>query len=60
MTDVTLTVVLPVFNGEQYVAKTIDSVLSQSHRDYEFLILDDGSRDNTPQLLNTTRTRSAH
>ena len=51
MTDATLTVVLPVFNGEQYVAKTIDSVLSQSHRDYEFLILDDGSLDNTPQIL---------
>jgi glycosyltransferase involved in cell wall biosynthesis len=52
MTDAILSVVLPVFDGERYVAKTIDSVLSQSYRDYEFLILDDGSLDNTPQILN--------
>jgi glycosyltransferase involved in cell wall biosynthesis len=46
-----LTVLLPVFDGERYVGKTIESVLSQSYREYEFLILDDGSHDRTPEIL---------
>jgi GT2 family glycosyltransferase len=49
--DVPVSVLLPVYNGEQYVGKTIESILSQSYRDYEFLIIDDGSRDGTPKIL---------
>jgi len=48
---VPLTVILPVYNGERYLSETIDSVLAQSYRDYEFLILDDGSCDATPEIL---------
>lgn len=48
---VPLTVLLPVFNGEMYVADTIESVLGQSFRTYEFLIIDDGSFDRTPDIL---------
>jgi glycosyltransferase involved in cell wall biosynthesis len=40
-----------VHNGAKYVAKTVESVLSQSYDDYEFLILDDGSYDSTPRIL---------
>ncbi|MBV9717944.1 MAG: glycosyltransferase [Candidatus Eremiobacteraeota bacterium] len=46
-----MSVVLPVFNGERYVAKTIDSILAQSYANFEFLILDDGSYDCTPAIL---------
>jgi len=46
-----LSVVLPVCNGERYVGETIASVLSQSYRDFEFLIIDDGSTDRTPEIL---------
>jgi GT2 family glycosyltransferase len=49
--DLSLTVLLPVYNGETYLGKAIDSVLSQSYRDFEFLILDDGSQDRTPAIL---------
>jgi glycosyltransferase involved in cell wall biosynthesis len=49
--DIPLTVLLAVYNGEQYVGKTIESILSQSYRDYEFLIVDDGSLDGTPKIL---------
>lgn len=47
----TLSVLLPVFNGAAYLESTIQSVLSQSYPDFEFLILDDGSQDATPQIL---------
>lgn len=46
-----VTVLLPVYNGERYVAGTIASVLTQSFEDFELLILDDGSTDHTPQIL---------
>ncbi len=51
MSDVIATVLLPVYNGEKYVAKTIESILSQSFSDFEFLVIDDGSNDGTPLLL---------
>jgi glycosyltransferase involved in cell wall biosynthesis len=46
-----VTVLMPVYNGERYVATAIESVLSQTHREFEFLIIDDGSTDRTPEIL---------
>jgi glycosyltransferase involved in cell wall biosynthesis len=51
MGGVPLTVLLPVYNGEPYLNKAIESVLSQSYGNFEFLVLDDGSRDRTPAIL---------
>lgn len=51
MSGVAVTVLLPVFNGEAYVGKAIESVLTQSYRDFELLVLDDGSHDRTPDIL---------
>ncbi len=51
MSDVELTVLLPVYNGRKYVGRAIESVLAQSFGDFEFLILDDGSHDATRQIL---------
>jgi glycosyltransferase involved in cell wall biosynthesis len=51
VSDVKLTVLLPVYNGKKFVGRAIESVLAQSFRDFEFLILDDGSHDGTPQIL---------
>ena len=42
-----VSVVIPVFNGERYLSEAIDSVLNQSYRPIEVVILDDGSTDNT-------------
>ena len=46
-----ITVVLPVYNGEKYLAEAIESVLSQSFTDFELLVIDDGSSDRTPDIL---------
>jgi len=53
-----VTVLMPVYNGERYVAQAIESVLGQTHRAFEFLIMDDGSTDDTPRILAEYATRA--
>lgn len=48
-----VTVVIPVFNGEKYISDCIETVLKQSFTDYEIVIVDDGSSD---QSLNIARS----
>jgi glycosyltransferase involved in cell wall biosynthesis len=43
---------MPVWNGETYLREAIDSILNQTFDNFEFLILDDGSTDETPVILN--------
>lgn len=44
------TVVLPIYNVEKYLDRCINSILSQDFKDYEILLIDDGSPDNCPQI----------
>lgn len=46
-----ISIIMPVYNGEKYIKECIDSVLNQSFKDYEFLIIDDGSTDNTENII---------
>jgi glycosyltransferase involved in cell wall biosynthesis len=43
----TITVLMPAYNASRFLAEAIQSVLIQTHRDFEFLIVDDGSTDET-------------
>jgi glycosyltransferase involved in cell wall biosynthesis len=47
-----VTVLMPVFNASQYLKEAIDSILAQSFKDFEFLIIDDGSTDNSVEIIN--------
>lgn len=42
---------MPAFNSERFIKKAIESVLSQTHANLELLICDDGSRDNTVEIV---------
>jgi glycosyltransferase involved in cell wall biosynthesis len=46
-----VTVAIPVFRGAHYIRSAIDSVLSQSFRDYELLVVDNGSDDGTVDVV---------
>jgi len=48
---VKISVVMCVLNGEKYLAQSVDSILSQTYTDFEFIIVDDGSTDSTPEIL---------
>lgn len=42
---------MPVYNGERFIRETIDSVLNQTFRNFEFIIVNDGSVDSTKQII---------
>lgn len=48
-----VSIVLPVYNGGDLLVKSIDSVLAQSYDQFELLIVDDGSTDQTPEILDS-------
>ncbi len=50
MGNPTVSVILPVYNGEDYLRIAIESVLGQTFRDLELLLIDDGSSDSTPDI----------
>lgn len=51
----TISVVLPVFNCPHYVGEAIESVLAQAYADFELIVIDDGSTDETPHILKRHR-----
>jgi glycosyltransferase involved in cell wall biosynthesis len=46
-----VSVVMTVYNGERYLKEAVESILNQTFRDLEFIIIDDGSTDSTPAIL---------
>lgn len=46
-----VSVILPVYNGEDMVEDSIKSVLAQTYKNFEFIILNDGSKDGTPEII---------
>lgn len=49
--DLPITVLMSVYNGEDYICKSIDSILNQTFTNFEFVIVNDGSDDNTSSIL---------
>ncbi len=46
-----VSIVMPAFNGENFIRQAIDSVLSQTYSHWELIIVDDGSTDHTAQVI---------
>lgn len=46
-----ISVVMPVYNGEKYLREAIDSILNQTCTDFEFIILNDASTDETEEII---------
>lgn len=51
MNNVLVSVIICVYNGESYVEKSITSVIAQTHSNFQLIIVDDGSTDATPTIV---------
>lgn len=48
-----VSVVMPVFNGERFLAESIESILNQTYQDFDFIIVDDGSTDRSLSIISS-------
>jgi glycosyltransferase involved in cell wall biosynthesis len=46
-----VSVIIPVYNGDRYIAQAVESVLNQTYHSYEVVVVDDGSTDDTQRIL---------
>lgn len=51
LVDPMVTVLVPAYNHEKYVEQTILSIVNQTYQDFELIVIDDGSSDQTPEIL---------
>jgi hypothetical protein len=54
-----VSVVMSVFNGERFLREAVESILQQSFREFEFIIVDDGSSDQSAPILDSYQTNDA-
>ncbi|NJN22129.1 MAG: glycosyltransferase family 2 protein [Leptolyngbya sp. RL_3_1] len=50
---VQISVVINTYNSSKFIGETIQTVLNQSFQDFELIIVDDGSKDNTLEIVET-------
>lgn len=58
--DVKVSIIMPAYNAENYITRSIDTALAQSLSDVELIIVDDGSKDNTPNIVDWYEERYAN
>ena len=57
MTDKEISCVIPCYNCEKYVSKTIESLINQTIKPIEIILINDASSDNTLEILKGNRKR---
>ena len=59
-TNMKLSIIVPVYNVEQYLPRCIESIVMQMHNDYELILIDDGSTDNSSSLCDNVAIEYPH
>ncbi|MCF3623185.1 glycosyltransferase family 2 protein, partial [Planktothrix agardhii 1801] len=52
-----VSVIIPTYNCDRFLPEAIDSVLMQTYQDYEIIVIDDGSTDQTCQVLESYQNK---
>ena len=52
-----ITIILPIYNVEKYLEESLKSILNQSYKDYELIVVDDGSTDKSLSILNKYKSK---
>lgn len=50
-----ISVIMPVYNAEKFLESSVKSILNQTYKDFEFIIIDDGSKDNSWRIVDKYR-----
>lgn len=48
-----ISIIIPIYNVEKYLEKCLDSILNQTYKNLEIILIDDGSTDNSPNICNS-------
>lgn len=54
-----ISVIIPVYNASRYISKCIESVQSQTYPNWQMILVDDGSKDNSLDICNSYASRDS-
>ena len=52
-----ISIVVPIYNAEKYLDKCIDSMINQTKKELEFILVNDGSTDNTEKIIKSYKDK---
>lgn len=50
VSNISISVLMPVYNSEKFLLETVQAVINQSYTDWELILVDDGSTDNSKEI----------
>ena len=57
MSEIKISIIVPVFNAEKYIGETLQSISEQSFSEYELILVNDGSKDSSMEIVETFRSK---
>ena len=59
MENMLLSVIVPVYNGQNYISRCVNSIINQTYKNIEIIIVNDGSNDNTCEICSTLQQKDS-
>ena len=58
MNNIKVSVIVPVYNNEEYIGTTLDSIINQDFKGFEIIVIDDGSADSSLEIITEKLSKS--